>query len=210
MNTIRAVLIDLDDTLYSYKSAHLIAISSCHHHFNQRFWIMDDFKEYYREKRDQVTLLLSGQGACRSRLFAFQYMFEEKGLPTPYSVALEFEELYWQVLIDAAEPFPEAIEFLATCKAADKPVCIVSDMQASIQIRKIKKMQLEQYIDYMVTSEEAGCEKPAPDIFQMALNKLGLMPHQVVMLGDNCIKDVKGAEDLGIHAFLITENECSL
>ena len=166
--------LDLDDTLYSYQRAHPIALDACHQYYEKHFSVFPGFKESYRQKRNHVTVMLSGQGACRSRMFAFQLMFEDLELTQPYQLALEFEALYWQELINVAYPFPDATDFLKRCKESGKKVCIVTDMQAAFQVRKLHMMELTKYIDYMVTSEEAGCEKPAVEIFELALKKLGM------------------------------------
>ena len=42
--------------------------------------------------------------------------------------------------------------------------------------RKIIFFGLEQYFDYVVTSEEAGIDKPSKAPFELALKKLDLLP----------------------------------
>jgi putative hydrolase of the HAD superfamily len=45
-------------------------------------------------------------------------------------------------------------------------------------------------VDYLVSSEEAGAEKPDPKVFELSLEKLGLKKDEVVMIGDNYEKDI--------------------
>ena len=71
-------------------------------------------------------------------------------------------------------------------------------MTAHIQFRKLERLGISGYIDYMTTSEEAGVEKPDIRIFNMALNKLGLPPEEVMYIGDSYRKDVLGAKNTGI------------
>lgn len=57
-------------------------------------------------------------------------------------------------------------------------------------------------MDFIVTSEEAGREKPKPSIFRLALKKAGCSPKETVMVGDSVEKDVRGAEKAGIAGIL--------
>ena len=80
LSNIKGVLIDIDDTLYSYKTSHKLAIEACFKEFNSLFpnlFIFDEFNNLYRKARNEVTSRLQNTGSCRSRLLAFQMIFEE-------------------------------------------------------------------------------------------------------------------------------------
>ena len=90
--------------------------------------------------------------------------------------------------------------FLKTCKERNIQICVVTDMQAHFQVQKLK---IDNLIDYLVTSEEVGKEKPNPEMFLLALEKLDLQVNDVIMIGDNQKKDIEGARNLGIKAYQI-------
>lgn len=210
LNGIKGVLLDLDNTLYHYDSSHLKAINECYSHYNNNInkdLSFVDFSNIYRQKRDLVTKRLSPQGACRSRLFAFQAMFEEAKLEGSFELAKEYDEIYWSNLINNMKLAKDASIFLKNCQNLSIDICIVSDMIAHIQVKKIQKLGIAQNIKYLVTSEEVGKEKPDPRIFQTALDKLNLGPKEVIMIGDNENKDIKGAQALGIKSYkVLVEN----
>ena len=84
---IKGVLIDIDDTLYSYKNTHEIALKECYKAFKAQVdstITLGIFSRLYREKRDEVTSRLYPQGACRSRLLAFQRLFESLNIVFAY------------------------------------------------------------------------------------------------------------------------------
>jgi len=205
------LLIDIDDTLYSYQKCHLYAIRKCYENFiNLKLISMsfDEFSNSYRSARNKVTDQLAFQGSCRSRLLAFQIMFE-KLLPNydfkKYNHALSFEKLYWDELIGCIQIYPGAYSFLEDAFNQGKKICLVSDMQMGIQIKKINKLGVEKFISYLVTSEEVGEEKPSENIYKLALEKLGMSKDEVCMIGDNPDKDYHGANKFGISSFLISE-----
>ena len=66
-------------------------------------------------------------------------------------------------------------------------------MTAEIQFKKIKKLNIEKYISFCVTSEEAGVEKPHPYIFEMAVIKATKVKNNItslIVVGDDIKKDV--------------------
>ena len=75
---------------------------------------------------------------------------------------------------------------------------ICTDLTAHIQHRKIRKLGLSEWIDEIVTSEEAGAEKPNEKIYQMILKKLKTSPENTIFVGDDLEKDVKGGIENGI------------
>ncbi|MCY3411332.1 MAG: HAD family hydrolase [Candidatus Heimdallarchaeota archaeon] len=63
--------------------------------------------------------------------------------------------------------------------------------------------------DAIVVSEEIGVEKPAPKIFQVALDKIGVEPKECLFFGDNLKRDI-GSESVGmkfIHVYGYCENK---
>jgi putative hydrolase of the HAD superfamily len=95
--------------------------------------------------------------------------------------------------------------FLQKAKERGIKMAIVTDLTAQIQLQKWQKLELHRYIDFMISSEEAGIEKPAPYIFELALQKLQLQTNEVVMIGDNATKDIAGAHALQIKAYQVNE-----
>lgn len=209
LSSVKGVLIDIDDTLYSYQRSHSHAIKACFTHFSNDFpnrMTFENFEANYRDKRNTVTQRLSPQGCCRSRLFAFQALFEELQVLHAFNWALKYEALYWEHLIDEIKIDEKALMFLQRCLTAKIPICAVSDMQAHFQVKKLQKLKIDHLISYMVTSEEAGIEKPAPEVFRLALSKLKLKSHEVIMIGDSQEKDIMGAEKLKIKAYKVEVN----
>lgn len=66
-----------------------------------------------------------------------------------------------------------------------------------------RELGLEPYLDFVVTSEEAGADKPKPEIFLKALEKAGAIASETVHVGDQYDLDVVGARGVGISPILI-------
>lgn len=202
LDQVKGVLLDLDNTLYHYEPCHKQALNTC---FKSYDWPIDydSFKKMYRKKRLDVTQRLTPSGACRSRLFAFQALIEELNIQRNFTLALDMDTIYWKTFLNSMLIDPGASELIRLAKKQHIKLCVVTDMLASIQIQKLAKLNLDSTIDYLVTSEEIGQEKPSPKMFTAALKKLKLQPKDVIMIGDSYDKDISGAEAIGIKGYKV-------
>ena len=123
-------------------------------------------------------------------------MLELMGMGSQILHALDLEQTYWRAFLSRATLFEGVKELLEEIRLLDIPIAIVTDLTAQIQFRKILYFNLDDYFDCIVTSEEAGCEKPCKMMFKLALSKLQVENNaQVWMIGDNFLKDIQGAKD---------------
>ncbi|MDR2008403.1 MAG: HAD family hydrolase [Alphaproteobacteria bacterium] len=195
----KAVFLDIDDTLYSYKDAHNIALDVCASYFPN----MPNFKEEYRSYRNKITERLQPQGSCRSRLLAFMEMFEYLKIDNPYTQALYYDELYWNTLIDNISLATDAAKFINECREKNISIIITTDMLTWVQIKKLQKLNILDKITSMITSEQVGCEKSHPQFFQFVLNKYNLDVKDVLCIGDDKTKDYNIPTSLGITSYLV-------
>jgi FMN phosphatase YigB (HAD superfamily) len=79
------------------------------------------------------------------------------------------------------------------------PIVIVTNNIVDEQKQKLALTGLEAHVDVLVTSEEAGIAKPAPEIFEGALARVGVPAEAAVMLGDAWSTDIAGALAAGIR-----------
>lgn len=208
LEDVELLLIDIDDTLYQYDPCHLEAMNCCYDVVSEDARYpkehLKDFKELYVKARKQVTKALYPQGACRSRLIAFMNMFERLNIVSPYSMALDYDKLYWDTFINSMRLEQDALKLLREAHRRCIKIIAITDMLTDIQIKKIEKLNIKKYIHAIVTSEEAGSEKPSMHIFALALLKAGVCSAKTIMVGDNEKKDGIGAENSGIRFFKVT------
>jgi len=62
----------------------------------------------------------------------------------------------------------------------------------------IERAGLTELLDTIVISSEVGMRKPDPGIFRLALDELGVEPHDAMFVGDRLETDVQGAAKLGM------------
>ena len=156
-----AILFDTDNTLYPYAPAHAAAQRAVREKVVNTFSIKpDDFDKAFNDARQQVKTRLKHSAASHSRLLYMQRMLEIMGLGSQVLLALDFEQTYWRTFLSNAILFDEVKELLDDLRLLAIPTAIVTDLTAQIQFRKVVYFGLDHYFDYIVTSEEAGFDKP--------------------------------------------------
>ena len=191
-----AVIFDTDNTLYPYDDAHAAAMDAAREKASRLLGLTPtQFDDAYGQARKQVKSRLAGTASSHSRLLYFQRMLEIVGLRTQVLLALDFEQTYWRVFLTSARLFEGVKGFLDDLRLAGIPTAIVTDLTAQIQFRKIVYFGLDHYFDHVVTSEEAGFDKPHEAAFALTLEKLGEIRRPIWMIGDNPICDIQGARE---------------
>ena len=197
MNKYKGILLDIDNTLYNYDITHKIAknkvLEFC---INELKLEKDVIENAYDVGRKKVHIELSETAASHNRLLYFQKMCEILNINS-LDYAFKIYNIYWDTFLENMIPFDGIYVFLEKYK---NNICLVTDLTAHIQYRKIEKLKLNQFIDKVVTSEEAGREKPHPYMFMLALEKLNLGKDEVCMIGDSFKKDIFGASNLCIDS----------
>ena len=205
-NRFKGILLDIDNTLYDYNKTHSFAKESLVDFCVKEFNITsEDVNVAYNTARNRVHIELSETAASHNRLIYIQKMLEILNInPTIYG--LDIYNVYWDCYLESLKPFKGVEILLNKYKYS---ICLVTDLTAHIQYRKIKTLGLDSFCDKLVTSEEAGREKPHPYIFMLALKKLGLRVEDVCMIGDNFNKDIFGAASLGIKSIWFNHEDKS-
>ncbi|MGE4457258.1 MAG: HAD family hydrolase [Arcobacteraceae bacterium] len=193
----KALLLDIDNTLYNYNRTHAIAKKSVIGFCKNKFNINENtILKAYEKARKKVHTELSETASSHNRLLYFQKMCELLEV-NPLAYSMDIYNIYWDTFLENMQPFDSVYELLEIYK---NNICLLTDLTAHIQYRKIKKLKLDEYCNAIVTSEEAGKEKPHPYMFMLALQKLDLHSSEVCMIGDSFKKDIFGARNLDIDA----------
>jgi putative hydrolase of the HAD superfamily len=103
-------------------------------------------------------------------------------------------------IFDVADP--EGPAALALARSAGLRVGVVSNSDGTVR-DLLGALGLGRHIDFVIDSHEVGVEKPAARIFDLALARAGVGPHEAVHVGDLYSVDVVGARAAGVAAILL-------
>ena len=84
---------------------------------------------------------------------------------------------------------------------------IISNFYGNLEII-CEELGIRDYFRCIVDSNREGVIKPDPEIFQAALDRIGVAPPQALFVGDNVFRDMEGAKKMGMpHVWLAGEFE---
>ena len=197
---IKTVMFDVDDTVYDFHHANACAVENLADYTSVHFgWSKEEFLEKQKAAMADIKRFTGTSGGYRTRLLRYQNMLEAAGIPIePH--AMKMSCIYRDTLLENMKPEEGVEEWMRSLRAQKILILIASDATAQQQFMKLERLGLLQYIDAMVTSEEAGVEKPDPKFFERCNEKSRCQPCEVMFIGDNPEKDYFGASLAGYNA----------
>ena len=99
--------------------------------------------------------------------------------------------------------FPNTISSLIYLKGKGYTLGVISNGITIKQWEKLIRLDLHHFFEEVVTSQEAGVEKPNEKIFQLALDRMGCEAERSVMIGNKFNEDIMGALNVGMSAILV-------
>jgi len=100
--------------------------------------------------------------------------------------------------------FPETMSTLIHLKAQGYHLGVISNGITIKQYEKLVRLGLHHFFHSVITSQEAGVEKPDIAIFELAMKTMGCKAENSVMIGNSFNDDVLGAIDAGMAAVFLT------
>lgn len=197
----KCIIFDLDHTLYDFLTPNLAAAAKINEYVKEHFGIDSAEFDVMLEKAMRRTEKKVGSdiAAIHSRTLRYQTFLEDIGVPATQHAAV-MSGLYWDTFYEAMEPEEHVKAFLDRLRESGRKVGICTDMTSTVQFIKIQKLGLQDSIDFIVTSEEAGSEKPSERIFDLCVEKAGCGREKCVFVGDHPKKDILGALKYGMEA----------
>jgi putative hydrolase of the HAD superfamily len=204
----KVVLFDLDNTLYEYEPVHKKSLEAVYRILSKEIKISKkEFLRLFKISRAEIGRELAGTASSHNRVLYFQRLVEKSHNTIEPEVILKLYNAYWDTFLKNIKLRKGVIQTLRKLKQLDIKTAIVSDLTTHIQLRKMSKLGITPYIHILVTSEEAGSEKPNNVMFLLALNKLNVLPSEAVMVGDNPVNDIEGGNAVGLDTVLITSKK---
>jgi len=98
--------------------------------------------------------------------------------------------------------FDDVLSTLKMLKEKNLTLGLLTNLNSDID-SICQKLGVKPYLDFTVTSTEAGADKPQPPIFRLALERARVDAAEAVHVGDQYKLDVVGAREVGIKPLLI-------
>ncbi len=192
---IQVIAFDLDDTLWNVGPVIRRAESIL------ADWLEKEVSGYSYEPSKLIPIrekLLREDSSLGHRLTAFRQQLIETSLVSylDEQSAASHAERAMEVFLTARneveffEGAPDTLRLLAQ----SFQLGVITNGNADIH-----RLGLNDCFSFAFSAEQVGVPKPAPDLFHAALAHTGCEPAQMVYVGDDPIKDVDAANEVGLH-----------
>lgn len=221
MKQYKAVFIDWDDTIGDFIGAAKLALQEMYdkYHLCDYFASFEEFVSLYKphniELWDQYGKDLVTKAFLRVDRFLWPLLhgsrvgerLKVKGERQEVAALAEQLSEDFLNLTTAHFSLLEGAEELVRYLEKKYPLTVVTNGFVEVQYEKFDKSGLRDCFAHIVLSEEVGCQKPNPRIFEEALRMNGLQAEDVVMIGDSWNSDIQGAINAGIDQIWIRKSK---
>jgi putative hydrolase of the HAD superfamily len=197
---IRAVCLDIDDTLVDFTSSARRAL--CDLIGRDDMW-----PRWQRTTDEHVARVVSGElsydAMHRARTKAF---FADLGALLDDDVVAQLEERRCTQLRTTWRLFADAIPCLDWLRAAGLKLAAVTNASGRHQRAKLAGLGIARFFDTLIIAGELGAAKPDPVIFHTACAQLDVSPAETMHVGDLIDTDAVGARDAGLHGVWLSRS----
>ncbi|WP_225823098.1 HAD family hydrolase [Streptomyces naphthomycinicus] len=196
--TIRAVVWDVDDTLFDYTTAdregmraHLLAEGLLHAYDGAEQallrWREITDVQWARFSAGEVDFVT--QRRDRTRVFLGRELTDGEA-DDWFARYLVHYEAAWSL-------FPDVLPALDALGASHRHA-VLSNSSLTVQEHKLRTLGLLDRFESVLCAAELGVSKPEAGAFLAACRALGLPPHEVAYVGDHPEIDGRGAAEAGL------------
>lgn len=198
----KLIVFDLDNTLYDDIGAvkKALFILKSENEYLSGMTVEDLFKKYYTMQSGIQERYMNGELTLdQIGLERFRKFVSETGGPEDEGEVNAIYERFNYLHVHFGRSIRGAKGLLGRLKK-DHLIGIITNHIGHLQQRKIEKIGIGKYVDFVIAAYDVRMFKPDPEIFSLAMNYAGVSPDDAVMVGDSWEHDVKGAVSAGIRA----------
>ena len=189
---IKAVIFDLDNTLTDFMLAKRNAIRAAADAMIDTGLKMDQDTVY-----DAIFKLYDEIGIEHQRVFN-KFLEQEVGVVED-SVLASAVCAYRRAREAALVPYPHVLLTIHRLVKDGYKLAVVSDAPRFEAWLRLSYLRLNHFFDVVLAHDDTKHHKPSPIPFEMALDRLGVEPHEALMIGDWPERDIVGAGGVGLH-----------
>ena len=192
---LKAVLFDLDNTLVDFMRMKEACSEAAIHAMVEAGLPMEE-----KKAKKNLFAMYEKVGIENQTIFE-EFLKVEMG-EVDFKVLAAGIAAYRRVKAGNLVPYPHVRETLIKLKEQGLKLGIVSDAPKMQAWLRLAEMNLMDFFNVVIALEDTGQLKPSDLPFKAALKKIGFKAEEILFVGDNPERDIKGAKGIGMHTAL--------
>lgn len=193
---IQAVFFDMDDTIYDTSGFAAIARRAA-----VKAMVHNGLQCSEEEGYEQLMDIIKEKGSNYGR--HFNILVEQINGKEDPLIIVNGIITYHNTKFAMLKLEPESFSILLYLKSQGYKVGLITNGKQLKQWEKLVRLGVYPFFDDVVTSESVGVEKPDPEIFNIAMERLNVTAGTSLMIGNNFDVDIVGACNAGMQAMII-------
>ena len=194
MTRIRAVLLDMDDTLCDSEGLTAIRLEAVQHS------LVGEVESTLLSRVMEQALSWDSVGVPGKYVNRLARMSEQLGLDEDATIRMR--AVYNTVLMDKLRLYDGVEDTLKWLRDRVK-LGLITNGPSELQRGKIDLLGIEPYFQSIAVGGEVDAHKPDRKIFEHCLSELDVSADEAICVGDRTEADIVGARDMGIIAIRI-------
>jgi putative hydrolase of the HAD superfamily len=184
---ITAVIFDMDNTLFDFVEAKLVACGAVIRYLGITVEPMVFLQYFLRpiygfESHEHIRDFLQDYNRYSEEMFT------------------RCCTIYDDEKIAAITPYPHVAETLLALRGRGLKLAVVTDAHNGNAMKRLKKAGLFEFFDAVISGDMSGKKKPSPEPFLLGMEKLGVTASETMLVGDSIRRDIIPAKALGMLA----------
>jgi len=190
--TIRAIVFDLDNTLTDFMTMKRMAVEAAIDA------MIDAGLPLGRDEAEREIFAIYAREGIEHQTVFDDLLLQHLG-HVDFKILAAGVVSYRRAREAALVLYPHVSVSLVSLIKQGIKLAVVSDAPQREAWLRLCYLNLHHLFDVVVTFEDTGERKPSPAPFRLVLEKLGIAPHEALMVGDWAERDVVGAMQLGMR-----------
>lgn len=136
----------------------------------------------------------------------FRRLYQKKGIYADPELAVRTGELFRRCSLEYIRLYSGAKELLTALRANGQGVWLLSNAQRIFTAYELHMLGLDTLFDGIYLSSDYGCRKPDRRFFELLLRERGIAPESAIMVGNDGVCDIQGAQSVGLSTLYIRSN----